>query len=428
MSKEFTDTAKICVTGGRGGDGCMSFLREKYRPKGGPDGGDGGRGGSVWLEAGNRIDSLWSFLDKIHFTGQPGLPGKGKNMEGRNAEDLTVDMPCGTLIYDLHTGRLLADLANPGDRFLAAKGGLGGRGNASFKGADNRLPKFRELGEAGQSRWLRLELRLIADVGIVGFPNAGKSSLLSLLSAARPKVANYPFTTLSPNLGAVKKSEFQDFSLVFADIPGLIEGAAQGKGLGNQFLNHIQRVRLLLIVLDLEALDPAAPLYQYDALMKEMGDFDGEILNKPQVVVANKLDLPEAEEKFAILKKEFKTKRRNLMGISCRENRGIAELLEAIKEKLSEIPQEIRRFTPDPEPVTPPWVVERDKDGFVLKGWKIDRMVKMTEFSSPYAVEHLQERLYGLGVEDQLKKMGVKEGDTVKIGEYEFNYQGGLES
>ncbi len=283
---ELFDRAKIWVEGGRGGDGCVSFRREKYVPRGGPDGGDGGDGGSVILEVDPQINTLLYFSKHIHFRAEKGQHGRGKNQRGKDGEDLIVKVPPGTEVYDAETGELLGDLVKPGQRLVVARGGKGGRGNAAFATPENQAPRKRERGKEGEKRWIRLELKLIADVGLVGFPNAGKSTLLSAISNARPKIASYPFTTLQPHLGTVERLNIK---LTFADLPGIIEDAHKGKGLGLEFLRHIERTRMLLFVLDVTS-DPA---WDYNVLLQELRAYNPELLKRKRVIALNKIDLGE---------------------------------------------------------------------------------------------------------------------------------------
>lgn len=293
---KFVDQAIIQVKSGDGGPGCVSFRREKYVPRGGPDGGDGGRGGHVILAASSQKDTLFRFHLNQHFRAENGRPGEGQNRHGRNGADLVVQLPTGTVVRDSETGALLVDLTQPGQQFIVAPGGRGGQGNARFATSTHRAPRFAQPGEPGQEFRLRLELKLLADVGLIGLPNAGKSTLISRISAARPKIADYPFTTLIPNLGVVAIDE--EHSFVVADIPGLIEGASQGAGLGHQFLRHVQRCRLLVHLLDANQIDPDDPLADFRTINAELTAYDPELAAKPQIVVVNKMDLTGADASF----------------------------------------------------------------------------------------------------------------------------------
>ena len=297
---KFVDQAKIQVKSGHGGPGCLSFRREKYVPKGGPDGGDGGRGGHVIIIASSQKDTLFRFHLNQHFRAKNGQPGQGRNRHGANGENKIIKVPLGTSVYDADTGELLADLTEPDQSIVAAEGGLGGKGNARFASSTNRAPRQTQPGLPGQERTIRLELKLLADVGLVGLPNAGKSTLISKLSAARPKIADYPFTTLIPNLGVVALDE--ETSLVMADIPGLIEGASQGAGLGHRFLKHVERCRVLLHLLDAGRIKPEAPLEDFDQINRELAAFDPALAEKPQLIAVNKMDLPGADEALAAVR------------------------------------------------------------------------------------------------------------------------------
>lgn len=298
---KFVDQAKIYVKSGNGGPGCVSFRREKYVPRGGPDGGDGGRGADVVLTASSQKDTLFRFHMNQHFRAENGRPGSGKNRHGKSGSNLVIELPLGTTVYNEETGELLVDLTEAGMSYVVAQGGRGGQGNARFATSTNRAPRFAQPGEPGAELRLRLELKLLADVGLIGMPNAGKSTLISVLSAARPKIADYPFTTLIPNLGVVAAGD--EHSYVLADIPGLIEGASEGAGLGHRFLRHIQRCRILLHMLDVSQVDLEDPLKDYDKINMELAAFDSELASKKQILGLNKIDLPGAEEAVAAVKK-----------------------------------------------------------------------------------------------------------------------------
>jgi len=328
---KFVDEAKIKVRAGDGGNGCVSFRREKYVPRGGPDGGNGGAGGDVVLEADPHKYTLLDVRYKPQYKARRGRHGKGSDMHGASADPLVIRVPCGTEVYDAESGDLLADLTGPGERFIAARGGRGGRGNASFKTSTNRAPRKAEEGRPGEERVLRLELKLLADVGLVGLPNAGKSTLISVMSAARPKVADYPFTTLAPNLG-VARSFHLDF--VVADLPGLIEGASRGAGLGHQFLRHIERTRLILHLVDCSREDPLSDLANIN---RELGSFDPALLERPQIVVITKADLAGGAANLANLKKEMEGEGHDTMVVSAVTREGLEDLVEAAAERLGKM-------------------------------------------------------------------------------------------
>lgn len=323
----FIDEAKIYVLSGAGGDGCVSFRREKFIPRGGPDGGDGGNGGDVIIEARENLTSLLDFRYKRHYKARGGEYGKGKKMAGKSADSLIIPVPVGTIIKDFDTGAVIADLNHPEQRVVVCKGGMGGRGNTRFKSSTNQAPRTAEPGSPGEEKWLKLELKLLADVGLLGFPNAGKSTLISRLSAATPKIADYPFTTLIPNLGVVTYGDGKTF--VIADIPGLIEGAHKGAGLGISFLKHIERTRVLIHLLDLSPITQRDPFEDYLTMNRELKGYGFDLENKPQIVVANKVDLTEARESFDELSAKFEDINIVLMAISAATGQGLDKLVQA---------------------------------------------------------------------------------------------------
>ena len=333
----FVDRAKIFIKGGDGGNGMVAFRREKYVPLGGPDGGDGGRGGDVILLADANLRTLLDFRYQQHLRAERGEHGLGGNKNGRGAKDLVVKLPLGTQVRDFETGRLLADLTAEGQTFIAAKGGRGGRGNARFSSPADKAPKYAEKGEPGAEIWVLLELKVIADVGLVGFPNAGKSTFLSSVTAARPKIADYPFTTLSPNLGVVEMAGIEPF--VIADIPGLISGAHEGVGLGHEFLRHIERTRLLVHLVDAAGVDGREPLADYRQINEELSLYDQKLINLVQVVAANKMDLPQAAQGLALLQQELGAE--NVVPISAATGQGVRELLRRVAKLLAELPETI---------------------------------------------------------------------------------------
>ncbi|MFA6283371.1 MAG: GTPase ObgE [Desulfurivibrionaceae bacterium] len=328
----FIDEAKFFVKAGDGGNGCLSFRREKFVPKGGPDGGDGGDGGSVTIEASRKLASLLDFRFKSHFLAQNGTPGRGKRMYGRKGEDFTLYVPLGSILRDAETGEILAELLNDGDRFLAARGGEGGKGNVHFASAQNRAPRIATKGKEGEERWFRIELKLLADIGLIGLPNAGKSTLLSKLSAANPKVADYPFTTLEPQLGVMHLPDAD--SCIIADIPGLIEGAHTGAGLGHKFLRHVERTQILLHVIDASTPDEQ-PLQEYRTLENELRVYNDELMDRQRLVVLNKIDLLEDEQRLGALQELFlKAEGIKPLAISALTGQGLAQLQEALGEML----------------------------------------------------------------------------------------------
>jgi GTP-binding protein len=404
----FVDEAQLNVRGGDGGAGCMSFRKEAHTPKGGPDGGDGGSGGDVWLRADRNVASLLAFRDHPHRRAASGTHGQGKQRHGARGGDLVVDVPEGTTVRSHETGEIGADLLAHGDRWLAARGGRGGRGNLRFLTNARRAPSFSEQGEFGEQRWLRLELRLMADVALIGFPNAGKSTFIAAVSAAKPKIANYPFTTLVPNLGVVR---FRDHEFVVADIPGLIEGAAEGRGLGHRFLRHVERTRVLLVLLDLAPMDELPPEEQERILLDELGRYEPELLSRPRLVVATKADVA----RFTY----------DGPAISAVTHQG----LDPIVGRLGELDDGARAEQPEADshvvhrPVEEGFSVERDPDGaYRLTGRSAERVVAMADLTNPDAIEYVHVRFRRMGVEKALARAGAREGDVVRIGELEFEY------
>ena len=420
----FIDQVEIHVRSGKGGDGMVHFRREKYEPRGGPDGGDGGKGGDVIFEVKPTLNTLSAFRPNQKFAAEDGKNGGSTQKTGRGGEDLVIPVPPGTVLFDAETGALIGDLTQPGQRLTVCKGGRGGRGNQHFATSRNQAPRTAEKGEPWQERSLRLELKLIADIGLVGVPNAGKSTLLSVLTNARPKIAPYPFTTLEPNLGVANIDD--DTTVVIADIPGLIEGAHEGAGLGHDFLRHIQRTRVLIHLLDGLAEDPLADFSQINS---ELALFDPNLSKKPQVVAVNKIDQPEVKERLADLKKKFKKQKVDLMAVSALARTDTRELLLKAAHKLAE--------TPPIEEVEPPMPVYRpqaDEKQFEVKreganewrisGVAIERSAKMTYWQHSGSLRRFQKLMEKLGVDEALRKAGIQEGDTVYIGEdFELEWQ-----
>lgn len=421
----FIDEVRILAISGKGGDGMVHFLREKYKPFGGPDGGDGGRGGDVILVVKPTLNTLAEYQHQHRFKAQDGAGGGSNNKTGRSGDDLLLDVPPGTVIYEDESGGVFGDLVEAEDRLVVCKGGRGGRGNARFATSVNQAPRIAERGEPGQERWLRLVLKLIADVGIVGVPNAGKSTLLAAVSNAKPKIAPYRFTTLEPNLGVSILDE--GTSLVLADIPGLIEGAHQGVGLGHDFLRHIQRTRVLIHLLDGIAEDP---ILDYAQINSELALFDPHLAEKPQVVALNKVDLPEVQARWPAIEAELKRrdagKYTRPMAVSALAGTNLRQLLYQAAQLLPQAP------LPQPEEAVAVYRVESDPRAFQLKktdkGWQvvgeaIERAAAMTYWEYDQSVRRFQRILETLGVEDALRKAGVQEGDMVMIGEYELEWR-----
>lgn len=416
----FFDQAKIYVKGGDGGNGCVAFRREKYVPKGGPWGGDGGRGGSVILRADEGLRTLVDFRYKRHYKAGRGRHGQGKNMNGASGSDLVVRVPAGTVIRDADTGEFLADLVENGQELVVARGGRGGRGNTRFVTFENNAPALAEKGEPGEERWLEMELKLLADVGLVGFPNAGKSTLLSRISAARPKIAGYPFTTVVPNLGVVRLEEGKSF--VAADIPGLIKGAHAGSGLGHDFLRHIARTSLLVHVLDTAGTEGRDPIEDFQVTNRELILYNTALADRPQVIAANKMDLPGARENLARIKDAYGS-RYEIFPISAATGEGVDDLIYHVAGRLAELPEvsvvELKPVVHRPEPR---FAVSREGEIYLVSGREIERRVAMTDLENEESVRRLQRIISRMGIEDALKEAGIKEGDTVKIGEFDFIY------
>lgn len=414
----FVDRATLHLLGGKGGDGCLSFRREKYIEMGGPDGATGGKGGDVWLLADPQKNTLYDFTYRPQYRAEDGVNGRGRDQTGAEGEDLIIRVPPGTLVF--RDGRLLADLKVAGDKFLAARGGRGGRGNASFKTAANTAPHLSEKGEPGQDVKVDLELKLLADVGLVGFPNAGKSTFLSVVTQARPKIANYPFTTLTPNLGvcAVHGATF-----VLADIPGLIEGAHTGKGLGDEFLRHVERTRVLIHLVDLSGYEDKTPLKTFRALNEELASYSPKLTEKPQIVAATKMDLTDSDKALAAFRKGLRGV--PVFPISSATGKGIKELLSAVQKTLAEAP-EAPVFQPERLDVVlePDYRAEKTADHrFRVWGREVERLMVVTHFDQDEAVARFQKILKKMGVEDELRRRGAVAGDVVTVGEYEFTYR-----
>ncbi len=416
------DEARIQVRSGDGGSGCVSFRREKYVPYGGPNGGNGGAGGDVYLVASAHLATLIDFKKRSHFRAERGGHGGSKNKQGARGAALEVPVPVGTMVRDAATGELLADLVENGQRVLVAKSGRGGRGNAAFATPTNQAPRVAENGEPGLERWLLLELRLIADVGIVGVPNAGKSTLLAAVSAARPKIADYPFTTLEPNLGV---AEVDERTMVLADIPGLIEGAHAGAGLGVSFLRHIERTRVLIHLLDGLAEDPLADWHQIN---QELRLFDGSLVRKPQVAAVNKMDVPEVRERWPQLRAALEAAGAEALAISAATGEGTRDLLRRVAVLLEALPAEA---AVEAVPVLRPheraeaeFRIVREPDGTCrVEGKAIERAAAMTPWGNEEAVDRFQRILRATGVWQALEEAGVQVGDTVRIGKVELEWE-----
>ena len=414
----FIDKAKIFITAGRGGDGCISFRREKFVPLGGPDGGNGGKGGDVYIEADSKKSTLLDLSYRPKFFAENGNRGESANKYGKYGKDLVIKVPLGTLIYK--NKELFFDLKEEGQKVLVAKGGRGGRGNSAFKTQKHTVPKIAEKGEPGEEAEIELELRLIADVGLVGFPNAGKSTFLSVISSAKPKIADYPFTTLEPNLGVVSLNDKQ---IVFADIPGVIEGASSGKGLGFEFLRHIKRTKVLLYMIDVSGLDGKDPYEVYRILNKELKQYSKFLSKKHTVIALNKIDVCDASQNIKNFKKNVKNKK--IFSISNMTKVGIDKLLSEIA-KLVELPvkeEDIKSIPVKKYIYEPDFKIDIDEYGiFVISGRKVEVLAKMTKFNEDEALRRFQNILKKMGVDIALEEKGCKVGDTVRIANFEFDY------
>ncbi len=418
----FVDVVSITVKAGDGGNGCVSFHREKFVQAGGPDGGDGGRGGDVIFEASERMHTLMDFRFKRKFTAENGGDGMANRRTGKSGEPVVIEVPPGTVVREKATGKLLLDLYEPGERKTLVKGGNGGFGNQHFATPTRQAPQFAKPGEKRDVIELTLELKSIADVGLVGFPNVGKSTILSVVTAARPKIANYHFTTLQPNLGIVKHD---DYSFVLADIPGLVEGAAEGVGLGHAFLRHVERTRMLLHVIDIAGSEGRDPLQDYDAIMKELEAY-GDLKNRPMIVVANKMDLPGAEENLARLREKLAGTGIDIYPVSAATRQNFSALLYATVELLAKCPPAepfLEEALGDLSDLGgEPFTVEVDKGVYFVSGREMERLMDSVNFDNEESLNWFHRSLRRLGVIDALREKGAKEGDSVVIGEMEFDF------
>ena len=420
----FVDEVEIKVEAGDGGDGCTAFRREKYIEMGGPFGGNGGRGSNIKFVVDEGLHTLIDLRYMKVIKGDKGENGSGKNQNGSNAEDVIIKVPQGTIITDTDTNLILADLKNKNDEVIVAYGGRGGRGNTAFKTQSNPAPNFAENGEPGEIRKLKVELELLADVGFVGLPSVGKSTLLSKISKAKPKIADYHFTTLVPNLGVVKTKDNRTF--VAADLPGLIKGASLGEGLGDEFLRHIERTRVIVHIIDMSAFEGRNPYDDYLTIINELKEFNENILKKPQIIVANKMDMPDSKENL----KKFKEKvNEEIIEISAINNDGVEELLMKIADILEK--EEEKPLYEDDEfeshvlykfEEEKPFEMVKENDTYVISGEKIEKLFKMTKFTDE-GIRRFSTKLRKLGVDDKLIEMGIEDGDTVRILDFEFEFR-----
>jgi len=427
----FYDHTKIFVKAGDGGNGSIHFRREKFAPLGGPDGGDGGRGGSVYLEATANLNTLVDYRYRQHFKADAGEAGARQKMHGAKGEDIVLLVPCGTVIRDADSQELVADLIEGGQQVMVARGGRGGLGNVHFATSTRQAPRESQNGEPGEERWLALELRLIADIGLVGYPNAGKSTLLSVVTAAKPKIADYPFTTLVPNLGVVEVGQLGDeFGFVMADIPGLIEGAAQGHGLGHEFLRHIKRTRLLIHMIDGASYEHE-PWESFESINQELRDYDEHLASRPQIIGFNKIDLPEAQERWEAFKAKAEAAGYPVFAISAAAHQGTKELIQFAASRLQEIQQEEAEreaeqavadmagpvLRPQPEDA---FQVKCEDGIYIVSGKRVERAVAMTNLDSDESMDRLQVTMSKMGITKALEEAGVQVGDLVRFGKVEL--------
>lgn len=419
----FVDELTIKLIAGSGGDGCTSFRREKFVPMGGPDGGNGGKGASIIFKVDKSLKTLIDLSYKKIIKADKGENGKGSNKYGKNAQDIIIKVPAGTTIYDAFTNEVIADLINDDEECIVAKGGRGGKGNKSFATHDLPAPKFSENGEPGEEKLVRLELKVLADVGLIGMPSVGKSTLLSIISSAQPKIAAYHFTTLSPNLGVVKLKNGTSF--VMADLPGLIEGASEGVGLGTEFLRHAMRTKILAHVIDMGSMEGRNPIDDYKVIRKEIEKYNDLLKNKKEIIVANKMDLENASDNLKAFKKEFPNA--TIIEISCMNNSGIDNLINVLADTLDTLP-EVKLYEESDFKLykfedNKPYSIKKDGNVWVVSGKTVETLLKMTKFNEDEGVLRFARKFKGMGIEDELEKLGAKPGDEVQILDYMFTFK-----
>ncbi|WP_027308543.1 GTPase ObgE [Caloramator sp. ALD01] len=418
----FVDVAKIYVKAGDGGHGCVSFRREKYVPFGGPDGGDGGRGGDVIFKVDVNMRTLLDFKYQKKYEAQRGENGGTNNKFGKDGEDLVIKVPAGTVIKDAETERVIADLVEEGQEFVVCKGGRGGRGNTRFATPTRQAPNFAEPGMPGEEKWITLELKLLADVGLIGFPNVGKSTILSMVTGAKPKIANYHFTTLKPNLGVVEMQGVKSF--VLADIPGLIEGAHEGVGLGIDFLRHVERTKVLIHVIDASGIEGRDPIDDFYKINEELKLYSEKLSKKPQVVAANKCDIPGSEENVKRLREELGKQGIEVFEISAATNKGLKEVMLYVSNMLDNIveeKQEYEVYVPEEKKFT--YTIRIDEDGtYVIEGSFVDRLLLSVNIYDSESLKYFHKVLEKRGIIDELRKMGIKDGDLVRMNDFEFEF------
>lgn len=419
----FVDEVIIEATAGRGGDGCMAFRREKYIPMGGPFGGNGGKGGDIVFKADEGLRTLIDLRYQKHIKAAPGANGSGKNKNGSSAENTIIKVPIGTTIKDNETGAIIGDLTKSGEEVIVCYGGRGGRGNVTLATKSNPCPSYCERGEPGECRKIKAELRMLADVGLVGLPSVGKSTILSMITNANPKIASYHFTTLSPNLGVVST---KDYSYTVADLPGLIEGASEGLGLGIKFLKHIERTKIIAHIIDMSGIEERDPYEDYLMIRKELEKFSPKLLNKKEIIIANKMDIPSSKENL----KKFKEKTKlPIYEISAINNQGLDKVIESLKELVKNTKSE-ELFEPEIQEShvlykfkkEKPFTITKENNIYIIKGETVEKLFKMTNFNTEEALIRFSHKLRRMGIDDELEKMGIEEGDIVRILDYEFEY------
>ena len=420
----FVDEVVLNLEAGRGGDGCMAFHREKFVAMGGPFGGNGGKGGDIIFTVNEGLRTLIDLKYKKVFKGNPGLNGEGKNKNGKAAEDTIISVPLGTTIKDNITGVVIADLTKKDDRVIVCYGGRGGRGNVSLATRSNPCPSYAERGEPGEVRQIKVELRMLADVGLVGLPSVGKSTILSMISNANPKIASYHFTTLSPNLGVVKTKT--GYSYTVADLPGLIEGASNGVGLGHKFLKHIERTKIIAHVIDMSGSEGRDPYEDYLVIRNELKEFSDKLMNKEEIIIANKMDIEGSKENLEV----FKTKvDKKIFEISATNNMGLDKVIDELETLVKNTKEEdlydkdsIESHVLYKFKYEKPYTIIKENNTYVIKGDIVEKMFKMTNFNTEEAISRFSKKLRNLGIDDELEKMGVQEGDIIRILDYEFEY------
>lgn len=419
----FVDEVIVELTAGRGGDGCMAFRREKYVAMGGPFGGNGGKGGDIIFKVDEGLRTLIDLRYQKHIKASSGENGQGKNKNGKNALDMIVKVPLGTTIKDNETGAIIGDLTKNGEEVIVAYGGRGGRGNVTLATRSNPCPSYCEYGEPGENRKVKVELRMLADVGLVGLPSVGKSTILSMVTNANPKIASYHFTTLSPNLGVVTS---EDYSYTIADLPGLIEGASDGLGLGHKFLKHIERTKIIAHIIDISGIEGRNPYEDYLTIRKELENFSPKLIQKPEIIIANKMDIESSKENLEEFKQKVKVP---IYEVSAIQNKGLDEVLKALKELVKNtkdevlFPEEVQeshvlyKFKKEK-----PFTIIKENNTYIIKGATVEKLFQMTNFNTEESFFRFSSKLRKMGIDDELEKMGIEEGDIVKILDYEFEY------